>query len=325
MSGEGASASTTDKGERLDFPPFATLRAFDAVGRCGGIRKAAQFLGIDHTVVSRHVRVLESWLNVELYDRRRFVLTEEGRNYHTKVAAALLDLTIATRETMRRKEAGVLKVTANPGFGVRWLVRKLSAFGSQHPAIEIEFRPRDEIPDLLRHEADVDIRWIRGFEPKADLKGVKAMVLTRTAGFCVASPEYASKVKINTVSDLLQANLIHEQDSTQWRSWLALHGVSVPDELGGPRRWQAHAALEAARSGEGVALTNVYLVGDDLATGRLVMLGPPGANGFALTGGGYQFLALEARWQQRAITLLRNWLANEMANNPPYELDEPVG
>jgi len=40
------------------LPPFAALRAFEAVGREGGIRKAAASLGIDHAVISRHIRQL---------------------------------------------------------------------------------------------------------------------------------------------------------------------------------------------------------------------------------------------------------------------------
>lgn len=48
------------------LPPFAALRAFEMVGRVGGIRRAASLLAIDHTVVSRHVRALEEWVGVPL-------------------------------------------------------------------------------------------------------------------------------------------------------------------------------------------------------------------------------------------------------------------
>jgi DNA-binding transcriptional LysR family regulator len=43
------------------LPPFAALRAFDAIGRRGGIRRAAEELGISHAIVSRHLAALETF------------------------------------------------------------------------------------------------------------------------------------------------------------------------------------------------------------------------------------------------------------------------
>ena len=40
----------------------------------------------------------------------------------------------------------------------------------------------------------------------------------------------------------------------------------------GPRLWHAHLTLDAARRGQGVALTNLLLLNDDLQTGRLVQI-----------------------------------------------------
>jgi LysR family glycine cleavage system transcriptional activator len=303
---------TTQKAERLDLPPFATLRAFDAVGRFGGIRKAAQFLSIDHTVVSRHIRALETWLNVELYDRSNSTLTKAGGQYHMKVAAALLDLAVATKETSKWP-AGELKISAIPGFGVNWLVRRLADFRSEHPDVDLEFRPSDDVPDLLRQEVDVDIRWVPDSLHLRLPKGVSSVVLGRPRAFCVASPDYLDRIQpVEAVDDLLQTKLIHEQNTDQWRLWLTAHGQKVTSELIGPRMWQAHAALQAARGGEGIALTNHFLVGDDLITGRLVAVGPRGNEGFPIEIGAYQFLAPETRWQQRPVALLRAWLLREM-------------
>ena len=55
--------------DRKALPPFATLRAFEAVGTLRGIRRAAQALKLDHAVVSRHIRSLEEWAGVRLVER----------------------------------------------------------------------------------------------------------------------------------------------------------------------------------------------------------------------------------------------------------------
>src|SRR5207302_1637541 len=54
---------------RKSLPPFEALRAFDAVARLGGVRKAAQSLYRDHAVISRHLRAMEAWTGATLVDR----------------------------------------------------------------------------------------------------------------------------------------------------------------------------------------------------------------------------------------------------------------
>ncbi len=44
-----------------DSPSFGSLKAFELIGRLGGIRKAAIALGVDHAAVSRHLKSLEEW------------------------------------------------------------------------------------------------------------------------------------------------------------------------------------------------------------------------------------------------------------------------
>src|SRR3990167_1046072 len=72
---------------RKSLPPFEALRAFDAVARLKGVRRAAQSLGRDHAVISRHLRTLETWTGTALIERTSagVVLTESGVRYHEQV------------------------------------------------------------------------------------------------------------------------------------------------------------------------------------------------------------------------------------------------
>jgi len=109
------------------LPPFAALRAFEVLGRTGGIRRAGVELGIDHTVISRHVRALEDWLGVALVDRvgGRLVLTEAGRTYHARVSASLHDLIAATRDVQAAGASDGVRLWAVPGFATQWLSDQL--------------------------------------------------------------------------------------------------------------------------------------------------------------------------------------------------------
>lgn len=70
------------------LPPFAAIRAFDAVAHHGGIRRAAIALDRDHAAVSRQLRALEDWLGVALFDRASGLLTPTGERYQRRIGRA---------------------------------------------------------------------------------------------------------------------------------------------------------------------------------------------------------------------------------------------
>ena len=110
----GATSPTTDEARarlpssqllsRRALPPFETLRAFDAIARLGGVRKAAQYLCRDHAVVSRHLRAIEDWTGAKLIERSAAgsVLTEDGIRYHRDIASALDIIARATVDLIKR-------------------------------------------------------------------------------------------------------------------------------------------------------------------------------------------------------------------------------
>ena len=100
----GDRMSTSQLLSRRALPPFETLRAFDAIARLGGVRKAAQYLRRDHGVVSRHLRAIEDWTGTKLIQRTAAgsVLTEEGMRYHRDIASALEIIARATVDLIRR-------------------------------------------------------------------------------------------------------------------------------------------------------------------------------------------------------------------------------
>lgn len=303
-----------------NLPPFAQLRAFDAVGRLGGVRRAAQALGLDHAVVSRHMRALEDWAGMQLIDRGRgnSVLTTEGARYHARVAAAIGELQQAGAELRGRNEAGVLRIWCVPGLASEWLTFRLDMFQASHPGLEIELHPTDVSPDFSRYEADVDIRYLIGNEAISAVRvtgGVRRFEIARPPVLAVMSPERAAGLRAAPKpEDLLTAPLLHEESDQQWRAWFSAHGVPVGRELQGPRLWHAHLTLDAARRGRGVALANPLLLGDDLETGRLVnVFGATRPHG-EVTLGAYAFAARADRWQSAAVSSFRRWLRSATAS-----------
>jgi LysR family glycine cleavage system transcriptional activator len=299
------------KSDRQKLPPFAVLRAFEAVGRLGGIRRAAMELGVDHAVVSRHLRTLETWTGLALVDRTHGAshLTEDGARYHARISAALTEIARATSDLMQQRSGVRLTIWCVPGFATRWLSPRLDAFRAANEDLEIELRPTDFGPDFERNEADGDIRYVRDVSAQPVARGVRSLEFARPGVFPVAHPDaVAGWPEVRSPSDLLKLPLLHEENEDEWRAWLTAQGVDVPQRLPGPRLWHAHLTMAAAGRGQGVALANPFLIGDDIETGRLCRIDPPGARHAAVMLGGYAFLARDGQWDSKPMTKFRNWL-----------------
>ncbi|RJF94517.1 LysR family transcriptional regulator [Oleomonas cavernae] len=287
------------------LPPLVALRAFEAVARLGGTRRAGDDLNVSHTVISRHLRNLEAWAGVRLIERegRGIVLTAEGRRYYERIAKGFDVIADATEELSPRDSGGEMRIVCVPGLAVRWLTRRLASLEAALPGVEIILQPTDRSPDFAKGEADAEI----GFNLRA-LPGLSQVELLRPRFFPVASPVFvARRGPFDGPADLAVAPLIHEESREQWRLWLAQAGLDPVPPLHGPRLWHADAAIEAALQGQGVALANALLVGDDLASGRLVEV-----LSTDVTLGSYSLLAPTAAWDSRNLVRLRRWLADEL-------------
>jgi LysR family transcriptional regulator, glycine cleavage system transcriptional activator len=293
--------------DRPAIPPFAALRAFEAVGRLGGVRRAALSLGLDHAVVSRHVRWLEAWSGVQLVDRQHNGgrLTEAGSAYHGRIAGALAEIASASADLNRSGGHTLLNVWCIPGFASQWLLTRLGRFRDSHPSFQIEIHPTDTAPDFTSREADADVRYVRMEQLDHPTPGAHCVEIARPEVFAVASPRLLDKLGgINSVEQLLKAPLLHEADQEEWRAWLEINGVTVTRPLPGPRLWHGHLTVAAAARGEGIALANPFLLGDELNSGRLVRVGA----GHAAVLGAYSFFCRKDLWQSPGMMHFRHWL-----------------
>lgn len=286
----------------MNIPPLAALRALDAVARLGSVRRAAIDLGVDHTVVSRHLRSLQALVDTPLLHtgRQGVSLTPAGRDYAAKVALALATLADATRALMRPNAPAGLTIGCLPGFALRWLTPHLPDFRQAFPGIEISLRPGDLDDGLADGAIDAQIAY--GPPERA---GERQAVLGTPRVFPVASPFWLAQQPglADDLSGLTQAPLIHEQDHAQWRDWLRLAGLTLPPALTGPCLWHAHLAVEAAKLGQGVALANELICARDLANGELVEVG---RSHVAMQP--YVLVCRASRWNEPALVRFRRWL-----------------
>lgn len=297
------------------LPPFAALRAFEALVSAGAVRKAAQTLGLHHSVVSRHLTQLEAWLGTPLvkWSGKQFSLTESGEVYYERISSAIAEIALATRDVMGAEAGRPLRIWCSPGLSIQWLASQIAEFEAQHVGIRVELKPSENPADLLKYEADANIYFhLDGNPDDQPGRGLKAHQLARPNGMVAASPELARRIpEVRSAADLLELPLLHGNQKDDWRLWFLLNGVAVTGELPGEMCWHPNMALEAARLGRGILLANRFFLDRDLARGDLVEIVVPDAS---KSFGVYLFTAREDRWTTPALAALRRFLNERMQN-----------
>lgn len=306
----------TDPNTRRALPPLGGLRAFEAAARLGSVTAAADELCVTHGAVSRHIRGLEDWAGVALFDRigKRLKLTEAGRAYRDALSVAFDGIAAAST---RLKETGrkttVLTVNALPTFAMRWLLPRLASFQKRAADVELRLVTSDEpLTRLPQGALSVAIRremsWPKGFTGAPFLA-------EREIPVC--APKLAKALKIKTAADLSRATLLHADTRPgAWTRWLNAAGATSVEKNAARQRFDHfYLALQAASDGLGIALGPLPLIAEDLASGRLIapLKGP------ALPSRAYCWVVPNAIAGDPAVAAFCAWLEEEGSIPSPLE------
>jgi LysR family glycine cleavage system transcriptional activator len=250
------------------LPPLHTLRAFEAIARLRSFTLAAQELHVTHSAISHQMRALEESLQASLIDRsrREMSLTVNGQQFLSVVRTVLQQLTEVS-DSIRGQGARRLRVNVLPSFAARWLLPRLGGFFAQHPGIDVEVSATQAIVHLDPAGTNLGIRYGDGKWP-----GVTSEQLFTESLFPVASPAYLRAHHIETVEDLQTATLLRD-DFHPWEPWLELASLDPRECSFGPVYRDSALAVQAAESGQGVALGRSWLVADAIKVGTLRRIG----------------------------------------------------
>ncbi|AEV85122.1 putative RuBisCO transcriptional regulator [Actinoplanes sp. SE50] len=138
------------------------VAVFVQVVDCGGFTAAARVLRIPKSSVSRQVKRLEQRLGTQLLHRstRAVSLTDAGRAFHRRVAAALAEVGDAVTAAVDAREVprGVIRFTAPPDLGAEVLPALLTSFTAQHPLVRVDIDLLAHTPDLVEAGYDLALR-----------------------------------------------------------------------------------------------------------------------------------------------------------------------
>ena len=174
------------------------LKIFLSVARSGTYSGAAKQLGVQHSTISRRIKVLENDLGTNLVRRKqgRYELTEAGKRLEgtaLKVESEVVQVDGALLSKSEPLKGRLRVTTINTLANV--MMPMLARFQREYPEIELYFTTTNEPVSLTNRDADIALRWTN--EPNEFLVGKK---VTTIASTIYGSKEYLKEVKANKSS-----------------------------------------------------------------------------------------------------------------------------
>ena len=251
------------------LPPLKTLPVFELVAKYLSISKAADELCVTHSAVSQTIKHLEGNLNVILLkrDKRNMELTPIGKEFLLTIKNGLDNIENGMIKLQRQTDPHSIAINMPTSFATAWFVPQLNEFETQYPDYRLTINtPAKEI-NFNIEPLDAAIYFGNGH-----WSGLIAELLFPEIIFPVCKPDL-----IKNNMDLLDAlkkhpiiviNSPHFKD--MWPTWCQQKNMNLPHEKQQLYFDHPLVAIQAAKKGLGIMLSNQLLAKPGLNSHALV-------------------------------------------------------
>lgn len=300
------------------------LRGFEAAARLGSLTAAAAELALTQSALSRQVQALESSIGVALFVREgpRLRLSSAGERFAEVVRQALHNLDAAVDVLRAGQGRPRVHITTFTSLASQWLIPRLNDFQAAYPDIDIAVDAFDSVSDMEAGGLDIAIRRLRSDHPLAgapnthylfgeQITPVFSPALAQT-GRVPASVDdlprcvWIDDVRAHGAPAIARANM----QALSWGGWYAGIGRPMPE----PQRWlrfnYTYQVIQAAVSGQGVAMGQIGLIRDLLAAGTLIAPLPQRVD----AGYGYYLTTRGGATARPEVQAMLDWLRGRFAD-----------
>ncbi|MDP3961529.1 MAG: LysR substrate-binding domain-containing protein [Pseudorhodobacter sp.] len=285
------------------IPPFAALRAFEAMCRLGRQGDAADELHISISAISHQIRALETFLGVALFARSPtgLVISADGKRYYETVGPALETLSAATLDMVEDIDEMPLKIHMFQSLANMWFIPHLKEFIQRMPDQQVIVLTSPEQATLSGTDIDAMIVYAQEKPPTAHADLLFCEVIIP-----VCSPAFLhAHGPIESVEAIIAQRLISSSTyRDEWKHWTKGVGSVIdphPAHLFFDNRSNA---LEAAREGIGIAMDRRPF--GELQKARGLLIEPLARP--VPTGWSYYFVASDRNHHKPRIKKMRAWL-----------------
>lgn len=246
------------------------MAVFAAVVEAKSFSAAARRLGVSKSAVSKQVARLEQRLGARLLNRttRRLALTEAGMAFYEHCARILAEAGEAELAVTRLhgRPRGTIRINAPMTFGLMHIAPAVSDFLAENPELRVDMVLDDRFVDLIDEGFDVAVR----IGALADSSLVARRLAPVRTVVCGAPDYFRRRGEPALPADLADHNcLLYAYESTaEWR-FEGPDGALAVRVRGDFRANNGDALRAVALAGHGITLIPTFIVGEDLASGRL--------------------------------------------------------
>jgi LysR family glycine cleavage system transcriptional activator len=250
------------------IPPLNAIKAFEAAGRHNSFTRASEELCVSHGAISKQVALLEVWLNTKLFIRTQSQLeiTPAGKKLLGTITPAFDRIALTAMQLIEDlTPPAVLNVNAPPTFTMRWLIPRISSFQKTHPETEIKITTSTEPINFLEFNYDIAIRGSH-----VDLGFENAIPFMTETIIPICHPDLVMGTPLKNPDEINQFTAIsYGTEPMKWSDWASSTMLKEFRPKNILQFEQMYFALQAASEGLGIVLVPLFLVADDIATGKL--------------------------------------------------------
>lgn len=252
-----------------------SLKVFRQVVECGSFTRAAEQLNISNAMASKHVRHLEQSIQAKLLHRnnRNLHLTEAGEHYYRECSYALDTLHNAAAKAAQGTDQpqGELRLTMPLWFANQLFAQWMSEYCQRYPAVKLNISLDNKHNNLIADGFDLALRVSETPAPSLIVKPLADIQFQ-----FVASPAYLARYSQPYLpEDLLNHHIIlptytdmSQLSFQKAEQTITLHLSSAMSSNNTLMIYQLILA------GAGVGCLPTWLLQNDLAAGKLVVLLP---------------------------------------------------
>ncbi|TCN78548.1 LysR family glycine cleavage system transcriptional activator [Vibrio crassostreae] len=250
------------------------LKAFEAAARLMSFTLAAEELHVTQSAISRQIKQLEDELNASLVIRkhRAIELTVQGHDLYVALRESYgnIESVIASWSEPKQKRI-VIKATLS--FATRVLISKVRELNERYQDYEIVIVPViEEDESINSSEYDLLIfhtRFKKRYDKAPDITFLREEFMAPVCSTSLTNTAGLTKKDTDLDSILTMPRLHPTLDHHDWKVWLADVESPPKKPVRNTSFLSLDMALSACLSGEGVTVTDLLLVLQDLQRGFL--------------------------------------------------------
>lgn len=250
---------------RTRLPPLDTLVFFESALRHGSFTRAAEELLVSQAAVSKRIRQLEDWLEVQLFDRdgTRLQLTPAGLLLGERIGSAL-DFLDQSFSKVRTPQDPVVRIASMAAIGMFWLQPRLQAFSFSDAACPYSLTLSDRTRDFFTGDFDLVLIYGDGIVPGWITRRLEEEELVP-----VASPATVRTLLGGTGKPPLLEYRRLSPEWINWSVWRQGRDCALLADLELKPCSSYSQTIGLALEGKGIALGSLPMLDRELESGQL--------------------------------------------------------